>query len=178
MILAAVILIGACRKNTPPKTLSNMNVKTSSSPEARFPAGSQYALVKQTFDMSQQGEAAAINQRIQTALTNELAAKGYNAGNPAEADFFVGYSLKVQQEMDDLMGLSKEQGNEWMAAILSPEGYASGAFFVQIVNARKKKPVWMGVFNAEISLAEVSEQKKQARIAYAVRELLKSFSPQ
>jgi hypothetical protein len=61
---------------------------------------------------------------------------------------------------------------------LSPEGYASGAFFVQIVNARKKKPVWMGVFNAEISLAEVSEQKKQARIAYAVRELLKSFSPQ
>ena len=178
VVLAAVVLIGACKKNTPPKTFSKMNIKTSSSPEAKFPAGSQYALVKQTFDLSQHDEAAAINQRIQTALTNELAAKGYKTGDLADADFLVGYSLKVEQEMDDLMGLSKEQGNEWIAAILSPEGYAGGAFFVQIVDARKKKPVWMGVFNAEISLAEVSEQKKQDRVAYAVRELLRSFSSQ
>jgi hypothetical protein len=178
IILAAVIWAGGCDKDTPPKTFSNMNVKMSSNPEVKFSVGSQFALVKQAFDLSQNDDAAMINQRIQTALANELTAKGYKASDPADADFFVGYSLKVQQEMDDLMIISKEQGNEWIAAILSPEGYAGGALFVQIVDARKKIPVWLGVFNAEISLSTVSEEKKQERVAYAVRELLKSFSPQ
>lgn len=178
VILAAAIATVGCKKNTPPKTFSNMTVKTSSSPDAKFPAGSQFALVKQVFDVSQVDEAARINQRIQTALVDELTAKGYKASDSAEADFLVGYSLKVAQEMDDLAMISQERGNEWIASILSPEGYAGGALFVQIVDPRKKAPVWLGIFNAEISLASVTEQKKQERVAYAVRELLKSFSPQ
>jgi len=130
-ILAAAVLVGGCDKDTPPKTFSNMSVKTSSNPEVKYPVGSLYALVKQTFDTNQDNdETARITLRIQMAMANELTAKGYKASDPADADFLVGYSLKAQQEIDDLMGISKEQGNEWIAAILSPEGYASGALFV------------------------------------------------
>ncbi len=178
LVLAAAIAMTGCSKNKPPKTFSKMSVKTSCNPEVKYPAGSRYALVKQVFELSENNEAAMINQRIQTALFNELTTKGYQMGEPTEADFLVGYSLKVQQEMDSLEALSKEQGNEWMGGILSPENVAGGALFVQIVDARNRVPVWLGVFNAEISLAAVSEQKKQERVAYAIRELLKSFTPQ
>ena len=178
LVIATAIIMAGCGKNKPPKTFSDMSIKTSSNPEVKYPAGSRYALIKQVFELSQNDEAAMINQRIQTALFNDLTTKGYRVSEPAEADFLVGYSLKVRQEVDILTTLSKEQGNEWIGGILSPENFAGGAFFVQIVDARKREPVWLGVFNAEISLAVVSEQKKQERVAYAVRELLKSFSPQ
>jgi len=47
-----------------------------------------------------------------------------------------------------------------------------------MIDAKSMEPVWLGVFNADITLASVSEQEKQERVNYAVRELLKPFPPQ
>ncbi len=175
--LVTAILIGGCNKNTSPKTFSNMDVKTTYSTAANYPAGTGYAIVNLPSAVDPDSEEARIEQRIQTALANELTSKGYKPVNAAEAQFYVAWSLQVKQDIDVLAGMSDEPGNEWIAVILTPEEYVGGALMVQIMDARKKMPVWLGVFNANVELTDVGEQEKKERIAFAMRELLKSFPP-
>jgi len=46
-LLATVMIAGGCQSDqkAQPQTLSNVSVRTSYSPNAKFPAGSQYAFV-------------------------------------------------------------------------------------------------------------------------------------
>ena len=165
------------KKAAVPQTLSNVNVRTSFSPNAKFPAGSKYAFVKFASDSEKDDEASMIYQRIQTALSGELKKKGYKPGEYAEINFFVAYTLQLQQQIDILVGKSKVQGNEWIVALVSPDDYVSGALLVQIIDAKSMEPVWLGVFNADIAITSVSEPEKQERVGYAVHELLKAFPP-
>ena len=58
-----------------------------------------------------------------------------------------------------------------------PNDYVTGALLVQIIDAKSMEPVWLGAFNADMTLTSVSEQEKQERVGYAVHELLKNFPP-
>ena len=80
-------------------------------------------------------------------------------------------------DINILVGKSKIEGNEWISALVVPNDYVSGALLVQIIDAKSMEPAGLGVFNAYITLAFVSEQEKQERVGYAVRELLKTFPP-
>ncbi len=178
ILSAAALVIAGCNKDATPQTLSGIRVKASSSPAAKFPAGSRYAFVQFAGDAALEGEEGAIDKRIRTALAEELKTKGYKPGSYSDIAFFVAYSLKVQQEIDVLAGISGQPGNEWVAIILTPEDYVGGALFVQVIDAKKMTPVWAGIFNANIELTKVSEREKKQRVGYAVRELLKTFPPQ
>jgi hypothetical protein len=178
IILAAFIVVSGCsseKKADVPQTLSNVSVITSCGPSAKFPVGSKYAFVKFASDSDLDGEAAMIDQRIQKSLAAELKKKGYKPGEYGDVSFFVAYTLQVQQEIDILVGKSKVDGNEWIAALVVPNDYVSGALLVQIIDAKNMEPVWLGVFNADVVLASVSEREKLERVGYAVHELLKSF---
>ena len=180
IVLAAVIFIGGCnteKKSAVPQTLSNVTVRTASSPAAIFPAGKKYAFVKFASDNVQDAEVGKIDQRIQTALSNELKKKGYKPGEYSDVSFFVAYALGLQQDIDVLVSKSKTQGNEWIVAIVAPNDYVTGALLVQVIDAKSMEPVWLGVFNADVTLASVSEKEKQERVGYAVHELLKAFPP-
>jgi hypothetical protein len=178
ILSAAVLVFGGCNKDTSPQTFSNVHIKSSSSPAAKFPAGSSYAFVQIAGDSVLEGEEAMVDKRIRTALADELKTKSYKPGSDSDTTFFVAYSLKVQQEIDVLAGIGGQPGNEWVAIILTPEDYVGGALFVQVIDAKKMTPVWAGIFNANIELAKVSEREKKKRVGYAVRELLKTFPPQ
>jgi len=94
--LALVIAIGGCnqdKKMAVPQTLSNVSVRTSYDPSAKFPAGGQYAFVQFASDGKQDSEVAMIDQRIRTSLSGELKRKGYKPGEYEEIDFFVVYAL-------------------------------------------------------------------------------------
>lgn len=180
-ILVAIIVVSGCsseKKVTVPQTLSNVCVRTSYSPAAKFPVGSKYAFVKFASDSDLDGEAAMIDQRIQKSLSAELKKKGYKSGEYGDVGFFVTYTLGLQQEMDILVGKSKVQGNEWIGVLVIPDDYVSGALLVQIIDAKNMEPVWLGVFNADVALASVNEREKLERVGYAVHELLKSFPPE
>jgi hypothetical protein len=180
IILAAVVVIGGCnleKKAAVPQTFSNVSVRTSYSPAAKFSAGSKYAFVSFAADSEQDSEVAKIDQRIQTALSNELKKKGFKPGEYADVRFFVAYTLVAQHQIDILIGKSKVQGNEWIGAVVVPNDYVSGAVLVQMIDAQSMEPVWLGAFNADLSLASVNEQQKQERVNYAVHELLKPFPP-
>jgi hypothetical protein len=178
-VLAAVIVLGGCHSdNKPvPQTLSNVNVTTSYSSAAKFPAGSNYAFVTFASDEGRSDEADQIDRRIQKALSDELKKKGYKPGEYANINFFVAYTFGLQQQIDVLIGKSKVQGNEWISVVTTAKDYVNGALLVQIIDAKSMEPVWLGVFNADIRLVSVSEQAKRERVGYAVRELLKAFPP-
>jgi hypothetical protein len=180
IILTTCMVVGGCNlKNnaTVPQTLSNVAVRTSYSPDAKFPRGSKYAFLNFASVAEQGTEAAMIDKRIQTALSNELKKKGYKPGEYEQVNFLVAYTLGLQHQIDVLVGKSKVQGNEWIAAVVVPNDYVSGALLVQIVDAKSMEPVWLGAFNADVALASVSERQKQERVAFAVHELLKTFPP-
>jgi hypothetical protein len=180
IILAVAIFAGGCnveRKTAVPETFSNVSVRTSYSPTAKFPAGSKYAFVEFASDNEQEPELALIYQRIQTALGDQLKKKGFKFAKYGDVDFFVAYTVGLQHEINILAAKSKEPGNNWIGVIVIPNDYVSGALLVQVIDARSMEPVWLGVFNADIEMVSVSEKQKQQRVAYAVRELLKTFPP-
>ncbi|MCI0499886.1 MAG: DUF4136 domain-containing protein [Planctomycetales bacterium] len=180
LILAAVVGVGGCnleKKAVLPQTLSNVSVRTSYSPAAKFPAGSKYAFVTFASDSEESAEADKINHRIQASLSDALKTKGYKPGQYAEVHFFVAYTIALQHQIDVLVGKSEAHGSEWISAIVVPNDYVSGALLVQVIDAKSMEPVWLGAFNADLSLASVNEQQKQERVKFAVHELLKSFPP-
>ena len=177
VMILTVTGCSASKKAETPQTFSNVSVRTSYSPAAKFPAGSKYAFVKFASDSDLDDEAAMIAQRVQTALTNELKKKGYKPSEYTDISFFVAYTIGIQQQINILAAKSKVQGNDWITALVVPNDYVSGALLVQIIDAKSMEPVWLGVFNADITLAFVSEQEKQERVGYAVHELLKTFPP-
>jgi hypothetical protein len=180
IVLAAIVFLAGCNMNNKaamPETFSNVSIRTASSPDAKFPAGSKYAFVNFVSDIEQDDEAGMIYQRIQKSLSSELKKKGYKPGGHSDVSFFVSYAIGLQQEINVLVGESKTQGKEWISAIVVPNDYVTGALLVQVIDAKTMEPVWLGVFNADVAIASVSEKEKQERVGYAVQKLLTAFPP-
>ncbi len=180
IILTALTLAGGCyseKKAAVPETLSNVTVRASYNPTAKFTRGSNYAFVKFASDSEQEPELALIDQRIQTALAKQLKEKGFKPAKYKGVGFFVTYTIGLQQEINVLAAKSKEQGNDWINVLVIPNDYVSGALLVQIIDAKSMEPIWLGICNADITLALVSEQQKQRRVEYVVTEMLKTFPP-
>jgi hypothetical protein len=179
-ILAAAIFAGGCnmeRKTAVPETFSNVSVRTSYSPDAKFPAGSKYAFVEYASDSEQRPEVASVEQRIQTALGDQLKKKGFKPAKYSDVDFFVAYNVGLQHEINVLAAKSKEPGNNWIGVLVIPNDYVSGALLVQMIDAKSMEPTWLGIFNTDITLTSVSEKQKKQRVEYAVKELLMTFPP-
>jgi hypothetical protein len=180
LTLVVVIALSGCnqdKKAAVPQTFSNVSVRTSYDPVAKFPTGGKFAFVQLATDKEPSSEAALVEQRVRTALTGELKKKGYKPGEYDDIGFYVVYALGLQQQIDVLVAKSKIQGNEWITAIVAPNDYVSGALLVEMIDAKSMKPVWLGAFNADVALTTVDEQQKKERVGYAVRELLKPFPP-
>ncbi len=180
IVLAAFVFVCGCasEKNTSmPETLSNVAVRTSYNPDAKFPKGSKYAFVTFASDIDKGPEFALIEKRIQTAMDKQLKEKGFKPAENKGVDFFVAYTIGLQHEINVLAAQSKEKGNEWINVLVIPDDYVNGAVLVKVIDARNMEPAWLGIFNADITLKTISEEQKQQRAAYAVKELLKTFPP-
>ena len=55
------------------------------------------------------------------------------------------------------------------------DDYVKGALLVEVIDARKFKPIWRGLCNANVTLNDVAEKEKDERVNYAVKELLRTF---
>jgi hypothetical protein len=180
LLLVLAVIICGChlnKKTAAPQTMSNVSVRSSYNPSVKFPSGSKYAFVKLASDIEKGSEAARIDQRIQKALTTELKTKGYKPSEYSDISLFVVYSIQLEQQINILAAKSKVQGNDWITALIVPNDYVTGALLVQIIDVKTLEPIWVGIFNADVTIADVSEKEKQQRVGYAVRELLKTFPP-
>jgi len=179
-ILFTSIVFNGCtnQQQTPPNTMSDIVISTTYNPKARFPNTATFAFLKK--DPGQEGlisEAVAIAQRIREALQDGLKKKQYRISKGEEIDYLIDYRIVAQQNVKILAERTRISGQEWLNVVGIPDNFIKGSLVVDVIDVKSLKPVWRGVCNANIALAPVSEQEKETRARYAVRQLLKTFPP-
>ena len=179
-IVVTNIVFSGCTSNqqTLPSTISDIVISTTYNPKARFPDTATCAFLKK--DPGQEGlvsEAVAIAQRIREALQDGLKKKRYRISKGEEIDYLIDYRIVAQQNVKILAERTQISGQEWLTVVGIPDNFIKGSVVVDVIDVKSLKPVWRGICNANIALAPVSEQEKQTRAKYAVRQLLKTFPP-
>jgi hypothetical protein len=126
------------------------------------------------------------HNRIKTEIDNWFSGHGYVKQDQSQVDFLVTYYLTVEKKTEVLVindyygypgewgyghygyggGISRQYVNE----------YNYGTLIIDIVNSKTQKLMWRGNIGGHVYESERPE-KKIARIARAVNEILRNFPP-
>lgn len=179
-IIVANILFSGCssRQQTLPSTISDIVVSTTYNPKVRFPDTATYAFLR--VDPAKEGlppEAESIAKRVREALQYGLKNKKYKISKGEEIDYLIDYRIVAQQNVKILTERTKISGLEWLSVVGIPDNFIKGSLVFDVIDVKTLKPVWRGICNANIALSPVSEQEKETRVKYAVRQLLRTFPP-
>ena len=150
---------------------------TTYAPQAAFPASATYAFLRQRPEQEQgPEEAKVIVRRLRDAIKDELATKRYKPAK-GEIDYIVDYQLVAQYSVSILAERTQEDGQDWLTVVGVPDDFVQGALVIDVIDTATLKPVWRGLCNANIALADVTDEERNLRAHYAVQELLKTFPP-
>ena len=179
-VLVAMVSIGGCTKTLEqPVTMSDVQIVTAYEPQAAFPKSASYAFLRKRPEQEEMSaEAKVIIRRLRDAIKDELASKKYKAAKEDQIDYIVDYQLVAQYSISILAERTQVEGQDWMTIVGVPDDFIQGALVIDIFDAAQLKPVWRGLCNVNIALADVSDDEKNKRARYAVQELLKTFPPQ
>ena len=174
--LLAIVTIGGCTKALEqPASMLDIKIVTTYAPQAAFPASASYAFLRQRPEQEAgSDEAKVIIRRLRDAIKDELASKRYKQAK-GEIDYIVDYQLVAQYSMSILAERTEIEGEDWISVIGVPDDFVQGALVIDIIDTATLKPVWRGLCNANIALAEVSDEERNHRARYAVQQLLKTF---
>lgn len=123
-------------------------------------------------------DGAMLNKMLQDAIEREMTLKGYSLGMRRNCDLLVGYIVALESSLDD-GAINSHYGfnTGWSVAKANPKKYEKGTLIVDVIDARKKKPLWRGALQAYVSF-ELSEKIRRERINMAVKKLLSNFAPE
>lgn len=129
-----------------------------------------------------------VERRLRSALESGLQAKGFRKVDAAEADFFVGYHLTVN-EQTDLRTVNEYWGPEWryrgiygpmysmpMSTRTETVRYNVGTLIVDFFDAADHELVWRGTADGRIS-EQSDPAARQKRADEAVQKILEQFPP-
>ncbi len=129
---------------------------------------------------------AAVRGRIESALAEELLARGFRLSleNP---DFFVAYHASLDsalemQVVNEHYGYSYQgsYGSTWGPAVQGqtalPREFERGTLLVDVLDGRSRQLVWRGTVQAEV-YPDLDEKKREERIREAARKVLGQFPP-
>jgi hypothetical protein len=177
-IIAAVFVSGCSKPQELPGTMSDIVIRTSYDPQAQFPRSATYAFLRRKPE--EQGlseETRAIVRRVRDAIKKDLASKRYRAGTEEQIDFIVDYQIVAQHSINVIAERSEALGQQWITVVGVPDNFIRGGLVIDVIDTATLKPVWRGLCDVNIALAPVSEEEKQQRARYAVKQLLKTFPP-
>lgn len=176
-VFVVAVISGCSKPLEQPETMSDMQVVTTYNPQAAFPKSAAYTFLRERPEQEDLPEdAQVIVRRLRDAIKDQLKDKKYKSAKD-QIDYIVDYEIVAEYSIGVLAERSEIQGEEWITVIGVPSDFIKGALVIDVIDAVKLKPVWRGVCNANIALAEVSEDEKDRRAQYAVQELLKTFPP-
>jgi hypothetical protein len=181
MLISCVIgimCIGGCTKTLEqPVTMSDVQVITTYDPQAAFPKSASYAFLRMRPEQEAGSDAEeVIVRRLRDAIKGELASKRYKPAK-GEIDYIVDYQLVAQYSMSVLAERTQQEGQDWLTIVGVPDDFVQGALVIDVIDVATLKPVWRGLCNANIALADVTDEERNQRARYAVQELLKTFPP-
>lgn len=115
-----------------------------------------------------------LEQRVQSAVTRELAAKGYQKAS-GQADFLIAYHAGLQDKVDvTSWGYAYGRRGRYWANDVTITQYTQGTLVLDFVDAKSKELVWRGW-----ATGVVGEPKKaQEKIDQAVAKIVEKFPPQ
>lgn len=176
-VMAIMIVSGCSTSVEQPVTLLDVQIVTAYEPSAAFPKSASYAFLPQRPEQEAVSEEAkVIVRRLRDAIKDELASKSYKPAKD-EIDYIVDYQLVAQYSMSILAERTQEDGQDWMTVVGVPDDFVQGALVIDVIDTATLKPVWRGLCNANIALADVTDEERNQRARYAVQELLKTFPP-
>jgi len=119
--------------------------------------------------------------RILTAITNELTAKGFTKSD--KPDVLVNIYVKTQQVATasgttDYYGAHYRYrwGGGFSTTSIDINTYTEGTLFIDMIDASKGQMVWQGRGTATLN-PDASPQKKEENINYAVKQILMKYPP-
>ena len=176
--LLAIVIVGGCTKTLEqPESMSDIQVVTTYAPQAVFPASASYAFLRMRPEQENvSDEAKVIVRRLRDAIKDELSSKRYKPAK-GEIDYIVDYQLVAQYSVSILAERTQEDGQDWLTVVGVPDDFVQGALVIDVIDTATLKPVWRGLCNANIALADVTDEERNQRARYAVQELLKTFPP-
>jgi hypothetical protein len=180
LVVVANIIFSGCsgHQQKAPSTISDIVITTTYDPQAEFPRTATYSFLRlKPEQIGLPPEAFYIVERLRNAIQDELKSKKYKLSERGKIDYIIDYRIVAEHNIEILDERSRFSGLTWISVVGTPDNFVKGALVIDAIEVKSLKPVWRGVCNANIASAPVSEEEKQARSRYAVKELLKTFPP-
>jgi hypothetical protein len=175
-IAAIALSLAAC---------SGMTVRSDFNPGADFSKYTTYAWLPAPQTGNPRTDNALVEGRIKSGVDAALAAKGYKKGTEAEANFWVGYHLTIEGQMD-VTTVNSYYGYGWGRGYYGMGGagysdtqvryYDQGTLLIDVVDAQAKELVWRGTGEAEVR-PEMKPEDRERRLNEAIAKILERFPP-
>jgi hypothetical protein len=119
--------------------------------------------------------------RILNAIAAELAAKGFTASQ--KPDVLIDVRIKANQVQTATAssdyygsGYRYRWGGGFSSTTINYDSYTEGTLFIDMIDASKNQLVWQGRGTGTIS-PDVSAQKREQNINYAVKQIFVKYPP-
>ena len=175
-LLSLAVLLGACA--------SAPNVNTDFNPAYDFAAKRSFALVRAT--STSNGIAQSndlLNNRIDSAITTALSARGFRIVEPAQADMLVSFFVTSQNKTDVRTyndGFSYRRcwsiSCNTMATTVDVRNYEEGTLFIDFIDPASRQLQWRGMVSKRLSSKRTSAERDKL-IRESVDAVLAAFPP-
>jgi hypothetical protein len=165
---------------------SGISVRSDYNPQADFSKYTTYAWLPAPQTGNPRTDNAIIEGRIKSGVDAALAAKGYKLGTEANANFWVGYHLNIEGQMD-VTTVNSYYGYGWGRGYYGGYGavgypstsvryYDQGTLLIDVVDAQAKELVWRGTGEAEVR-PDMRPEDRERRLNEAIAKILERFPP-
>jgi hypothetical protein len=180
-LLAALALASGC---------STIAVDADWNPKARFDGLSTWAWLPRRAgegEPPETVEATLLHQRIESAVEDELAARGYAQVQEGPPDFLVAYHVAFEKKLEARTLYSGAYGpyyggypgSVWMGPMWSEtiiSEYQLGTLLLDVIEPTRLEVIWRGRAQGRVQDLRSPEQR-EARVREAVSKVLAQFPP-
>lgn len=128
-----------------------------------------------------------LHDRLHTELDHWLAARGYSKTAPERADFWLSYTMLLNDKTEIAAygnyygGWGYYRRPYWGMAYAYPNQYvyqySEATLIVDMLDPKTRKLIWRGSIAYEV-VESTSPEQKRNKIAWAVTHILQNFPPQ
>jgi hypothetical protein len=161
---------------------STIAVDADWNPKARFEGLSTWAWLPRRTETPapETVDATLLNQRIESAIEDELVARGHPPAGEAAPDFLVAYHIAIENKLEARTLYSGYGTNVWVGPMWAEtivDEYQLGTLLIDIIDPVRLEVIWRGRAQGRVEPLRSPEQR-EARVREAVTKMLERFPPQ
>jgi hypothetical protein len=123
-------------------------------------------------------DATLLNQRIENAVEDELAARGFTLTEEVP-DFYVAYHVAIENKLEARTLYSGWGPGVWVGPMWSEtyiDEYQLGTLLIDFIDPARLEVIWRGRAQGRVEPLR-SPEKREARVREAVTKVLAQFPP-